>query len=155
WHGLFRPSPSGGLFAETPVIRFLRGRPGTFRVAGEGPMLFPNSNVFAGVEDIRTHDPVERLDYTRFLDATCGSPASDYFKWLRKLDAPVLDFLNVRYVVTMPRGAAPGPRWRQVYAGTDASVFENTRVLPRAFAPARIRLVEPPPARLAPVFDAD
>src|SRR5262249_55404322 len=47
WHvsnRLYRPEM---LFPDTPILRFLRGQTGTFRVAGVGSMLFPNANVFA------------------------------------------------------------------------------------------------------------
>ena len=142
------------LFPETPLLRFLHGQTGTFRVAGRGPVLFPSTNVFALLEDVRTHDAVERRDYMEFLDRTCGYSYADYFKKLGNLDAPALDFLNVRYVLDEPGAPAPGARWRPVYSGADGTVFENARVLPRAFSPARIRRVSPPPPRPWPVLDA-
>lgn len=141
WRGLYRYFPTADLYPETPLTRYLRAQAGPFRVVGEGTTLFPSTNVFAGAEDVRTHDAVERRDYVAFLDATCGYPPFDYFKTIRNLDAPALDFLNVRYLVTGPAGAPPGPRWRPVYSGGDGRVFENARVLPRAFVPAQIRLV--------------
>ena len=138
WRVISRPTYAPEhLFPPTPLVRFLSEQPRPFRVAGEGAVLFPNTNVFAGVEDIRTHDAVERRDYGAFLDATCGYPYGEYFKKLRNLDSPALDFLNVRYVVTEPGGKAPGERWREAYSGADGRVFENTGVLPRAFVPER------------------
>ena len=155
WRFISKPlySPAD-LFPDTPLIRFLRRQPGPFRVVGEGPVLFPNSNVFAGLEDIRTHDAVERHDYLAFLDATCGYPY-EYFKILRNLDAPALDFLNVRYVLTGPGGRAPGRRWRLVYEGPDGRVFENANALPRVFTPERVRLVRAPATVSEPAADAN
>ncbi len=142
WRVISRPTYSpDDLFPPTPLVRSLDEQPRPFRVAGERSVLFPNTNVFAGVEDIRTHDAVERRDYLAFLDATCGYPYGDYFKKLRNLDSPALDFLNVRYVLTEPGGEAPGERWRLAYSGADGRVFENTGVLPRAFVPERVRFV--------------
>lgn len=155
WRGLYRFYPIADLFPETPLVRYLRVQTGPFRVVGEGATLFPGTNVFAGVEDVRTHDPVERRDYVAFLDATCGYPPLDYFKTIRNVDAPVLDFLNVRYLLTGPAAAAPGGRWRPVYEGEDGRVFENARVLPRAFVPARIRLVAAAPHLREPWRDAN
>ncbi len=154
WNGLNRLYSPALLFPETPLLRFLHGQTGTFRVAGRGPVLFPSTNVFALLEDVRTHDAVERRDYMEFLDRTCGYSYADYFKKLGNLDAPALDFLNVRYVLDEPGAPAPGARWRPVYSGADGTVFENARVLPRAFSPARIRRVSPPPPRPWPVLDA-
>ena len=131
------------LYPDMPVLAFLRSRPGPFRVVGEGSVLFPNSNVFAGVEDIRTHDAVERRDYVEFLNATCGYPPGDYFKRIRDTNAPVLDFLNVRYLVSAPARASPAPKWRAVYSGADGTVFENRDALPRVFAPETVSFVRP------------
>ncbi len=153
WHvsnRLYRPER---LFPDTPMLRFLRSQPGPFRVAGAGPMLFPSTNVFARLEDVRTHDAVERHDYMRFLDATCGYRYDEYFKKLRNLDATALNFLNVRYVLAMPGTPVPGARWRTAYAGPDGVAFENADVLPRAFAPARVRRIAAPRSRW-PVADA-
>jgi Bacterial membrane protein YfhO len=154
WHGLHRVYDHALYYPETPLLRFLREQPGTFRVTGRGPALFPSSNVFARLEDVRTHDAVERRDYLEFLDRTCGYRSDEYFKTLGNLEAPALDFLNVRFLLAQAGTEAPGPRWRSVYEGADGRVFENATVLPRAFAPARIRRVEPPPAGVGPVLDA-
>jgi len=127
------------LYPETPLIRFLRSQPGPFRVLGEGITLFPNSNVFAGLEDVRTHDAVERREYVEFLAATCGYNAGEYFKQIQDVNAPALDFLNVKYLLAAPGRVSPGGKWRIVYSGQDGTVFENTRVLPRVFAPSSVR----------------
>ncbi len=141
---LYGSWPTEWMYPPTPLLEFVRSRPGTFRVAGEGGVLYPGSAAFAGLEDIRTHDAAERRDYVAFLDATCGFPPLDYFKTLRRLDAPALDFLNVRYLLTAPDRAAPGPKWRRVYADAQGAVFENDGVLPRVFAPAAIAFVPAP-----------
>ena len=141
WSGLYRFFPIAYLYPETPLIRTLRAQTAPFRIVGEGPTLFPNTNVFAGLEDVRTHDPVERRDYVAFLDATCGFPPHDYFKKIGDADCAALDFLNTRYLLTGPDGTSPGPRWTLAYSGADGRAYENSRVLPRAFAPEQIRLV--------------
>ena len=129
------------LYPATPLVRFLASRSGTFRVAGEGAAMFPDVGIFAGVEDIRTHDPVERHDYVEFLDATCGYTPDAYFKALGDVNARALDFLNVQYLVTLPGRAAPSEKWKSVYAGPDGSVFENSHALERVRAPERVRVV--------------
>ena len=155
WRWLNHRYPSALFFPETPLLSFLHRQPGTFRVAGKGFVLFPSTNVFARLEDIRTHDANERHDYMQFLDRTCGYPYDEgYFKTLRNVDASALDFLNVRYVLAEEGSAAPGPRWREVYAGPDGNVFENGSVLARAFAPRRVRRVRPTGRRPGPVLDA-
>ncbi|MEP6768090.1 MAG: YfhO family protein [Acidobacteriota bacterium] len=140
---LYRFGNPADLFPGTPLTRFLESRPGPFRTGGGGAVLFPNSNVFAGVEDIRTHDPVERRDYVDFLDRAGGYPPADYFKRLGDWNAPALDLLNLRYLAGEPGEAPPGPKWRLAYSGTDGVVFENAQALPRVFAAVRI----PPSSR--------
>ena len=150
WHHIYRPSPTTLLYPETPMIRFLRSREGVFRVAGQGGALFQNSGVFAGVEDVRTNDGVERRDYVVFLNATCGYPPEDYFKHIRNVDAPVLDFLNVRYMVSPPDGKAPGTRWTSVYEGHDGSRLRERRRVAAGIrsveGSARRRFTRPPRA---------
>ncbi len=89
--------------------------------------------MFAGVEDVRTHDPVERREYVDFLDAACGYDPAGYFKTLRDVNAPALDFLNVRYLVSSPGRSSPGPKWKSAYSGADGTVFENSQAFPRVF----------------------
>ena len=154
WRSHYRTFPTSLFYPETPLLRHLRGLPAPFRTAGATTALFPDTNVFAGVEDIRTHDPVERRDYVVFLDATAGFPPGDYFKRLGRVDAPVMDFLNVRALVVERGGAPPGGRWRRTYSGDDGDVYENPDVLPRVFVPERVRLVAAPPPK-EPLADAN
>jgi hypothetical protein len=138
---LYRFGSPGDLYPDTPMLAFLRSRPGPFRVVGEGAALFPNSNIFAGLEDVRTKDPVERLDYVEFLDATCGYPPAEEFKQIRDINASALDFLNVRYLIAGPGRNSPAAKWQLAYTGPDGTVFENRDVLPRVYAPAQVTFV--------------
>jgi uncharacterized membrane protein YhaH (DUF805 family) len=135
WQGrrLYRWETPGNFYPPTPLVEFLGRQPGPFRVLGEGPVIFPSTNVFAGVEDVRTHDPVERRDYVEWLNRACGYDSRDYFKRFANVDCAALDFLNVKYLVAAPGRSPPGPRWRPVYSGEDGSVFENLQVRPRVF----------------------
>jgi hypothetical protein len=149
WQGrrLYRFGSPAEFYPPSPLVRFLEKAPRPFRILGEGPVLYPSTHVFAGLEDVRIHDPVERREYVEFLDAACGYDPAAFFKHVANVDCRALDFLNVRYLVTGPGRAAPGARWRRVYAGADGTVFENADVLPRVFAPQRLRPV-PDGARL-------
>ncbi len=150
---LVPPSDPENLYPKTPLVRFLESRPGVFRIVGETTAFYPNVGVFAGLEDVRTHDPAERRDYVEFLDATCGYDPVPYFKRIRDVSSSALDFLNVRYLVGEAGRAAPSEKWTAVYSGDDGTVFENARVLPRVFAPDRVELASE--SRAAPGPDAD
>jgi hypothetical protein len=121
------PPPESGLLA------FLHSQPGPFRVIGDGYVAYPNTNVLAGLEEIRTHDPIERREYVEWLDRAAGYPPAPYFKYLADANAPGLDRLNVRYFVGRPRQEAPGPKWKKVYAGAEGTLFENSQAVPRVF----------------------
>lgn len=140
---LYRFGSPAELFPSTPLIRFLAKQAPHYRVVGDGSAVYPNTNVFAGLEDIRTHDPLERRDYVEFLDVTAGYAPGEYFKHVANLDASVLSFLNVRYLVAAPGQKAPGERWLPVYTGQDGVVFENRQSLPRALVTPRVHLLRP------------
>jgi hypothetical protein len=142
---LYRLGDPAEAYPETPLVRFLRDRPGPFRIVGDGPALFPNTNVLAGVEGIRTHDAVESQEYVRFLDATAGYDPRPYFKFVRDLGAPVLDLLNVRYIVGAPGAPSPDPALRAVYSGADGVVWDRPSSLPRVFVPWSIAVVRAAP----------
>ncbi|HEY6066737.1 MAG TPA: YfhO family protein, partial [Thermoanaerobaculia bacterium] len=135
WQGrrLYRSGPASDFYPLTPLVEFLGRQPRPFRVVGEGAAVFPSTNVFAGVEDVRVHDPVERRDYVEWLDRACGYDPKAYFKHIANSDCAAFDFLNVKYFVGGPGRGAPGARWRPVYSGADGTVFENSAVLPRIF----------------------
>jgi hypothetical protein len=121
-------------FPETPLTRFLASRQRPFRIVGADAALFPNTNVFAGAEDIRVHDAVERGAYVTLLDREAGYPPAEYFKRIANLEAPLLDFLKVRYLVTSERSRPPTTCWTRVYDGPDGSVFESASSRPRVFS---------------------
>jgi hypothetical protein len=150
---LYSFGPASSLFPELPLFRFLAREPGMWRAVGEGVVMFPNSNVFAGVEEVGTHDPIERHDFMEFLSATCGYDPDQYFKQIHDINSPALDFLNVAYLVAGPGRSAPAPKWKPIYQGSDGTVFENRDVLPRVFAPPRVRRMSWPASRLAVAKD--
>jgi hypothetical protein len=147
-HGmrLYRFYSPADLYPETPLIRFLRAQSQPFRIVSDEFALYPNTNIFASVENVLTHDPAERRDYVQLVDSTAGYAPFDYFKRVRNFDAPIFDFLNARFLVSTPEGRSPGSRWVRVYAGADGQVFENIRALPRLYAPPEIEVVAPSPA---------
>jgi len=142
---LYRFYSPADLYPETPLIRFLRRQNQPFRIVSDEFALYPNTNIFASVENVLTHDPAERRDYVQLLDSSAGYAPFDYFKRVRNLDAPIFGFLNARFLVSSAQGKSPDSRWARVYAGADGQVFENSRALPRLYAPPEIEIVDPSP----------
>lgn len=128
------------LYPETPMIEALqdlraRHAPGEpFRIVGTGPTLFPNLSAMFGFEDIRAHDPMAGSRYVGLLRVLTGYDTEDYFPKWEDMETGLLDFLNVKYILTT-RGARleDGGRYTMLYDGRDGRIFENLTVLPRAF----------------------
>ncbi len=164
-----------------PAVRRLQAEPGPFRIASFGPedILPPNLAQLFGLEDIRGYDSVIPARFVRLWEVM-EPPQGLLYNRLHKLtdprslDSPVLDLLNVRFVLTA--GPVDRAGWRPVYAG-EVYIYENANVLPRAFLvyrveaapnrtaardrlgapgfdPAAVAVVEASPAELPPVGPA-
>jgi hypothetical protein len=131
WNSAF---PIETFYPRTPlidaVLRF--HHPGFDRVAGIGNVLFPNTNAIFGIEDARIHDPMEPASYVRFIG---DSISHDYYKKWNDESTPMLDRLNVRWLMTEPnRELTDTSRYIVRYAGADGRLYENLHVKPRFFA---------------------
>lgn len=131
------------VYPKTPVIAKMQelrdaapNQP--FRFVGVGTPMFPNTNAVYGLPDVRVHDPMANGRYIGFLrNVTKDYNPGDYFaKWM-DTDTTLLNFLGVRYLVTVPRVQMKQPldsdRYKVVYDGKDAMLFENLDWKPRFF----------------------
>jgi hypothetical protein len=139
--------PAKMWYPETPVIKALekvheqQPRNAPFRIVGMGPVFFPNAPAIFGFEDIRAHDPMANGHYIGILRVVTGSDPSDYFAKWENLATPLVNFLNVRYVVSAPGWKPDDPgRYRLIYDGRDGTIFENRDVLPRFFTARNVVL---------------
>ena len=129
--------PAATLYPRTPLIEaVLKAHARSHdRVVGIGPVLFPNTNALFGIEDVRVLDPMAPARYSNLLRSVMPDyNIRDYYpKWLDG-GTPLLDYLNVRWVMTEATRPLPnGERYRLVYAGADGRLYENRHVLPRFF----------------------
>ena len=136
------PFPITTFYPRTPLIdAVLRyHRPGFDRVAGIGGVLFPNTNAMFGIEDARVHDPMEPARYVHYIGAAISHHY--YKKWLDE-STPLLDRLNVRWLMTEPNHElSDTARYVLRYAGPDGRLYENLHVMPRFFGDgARVRIL--------------
>lgn len=140
------PLPARLMYPPTPLLRALRdavdaddrGRE-PFRVIGTGAVLFPNFSAIYGFEDVRAHDPMAHGRYLEFAEATAGYDFGKYFAMWENVTAPVIDYLNVKYVLTYAHQEIVGDdRFKSLYRGLDGGLYENLTVLPRFYAVKRI-----------------
>jgi hypothetical protein len=131
WNSAF---PIETFYPRTPLIDAVlrHHRPGFDRMAGIGNVLFPNTNAIFGIEDARIHDPMEPARYVHFIG---GAISHDYYKkWLDE-SSPLLDRLNVRWLMTEPHHELTDTtRYVLRYAGPDGRLYENRHAMPRFFA---------------------
>jgi hypothetical protein len=108
---------------------------GTWRLAKYGPDILPaNTATIIGLDDIHGYDALNVKHYIEVLSAMDSSMTSVAAAALRRrigpignqdaLASPILDLLNVKYVLTVVRGDSDRPK---------PMAFLNENYLPRAF----------------------
>jgi hypothetical protein len=130
WNSAF---PMHTFYPRTPLIDAVlqHHHPGFDRVAGIGNVLFPNTNAMFGIEDERIHDPMEPATYVRFIGSAI---THDYYKKWIDDSSPLLDRLNVRWLMTEPNHElTDAARYVLRYAGPDGRLYENLHAMPRFF----------------------
>jgi len=137
--GSIYPSlPQHDFYPKIPLIRAIpTDSKEPFRVAGEHFVLIPDTAAIYQLEDPRGY---EAMTFARLADTypVWSIPQPVSFNAIGDLQPPFLSFLNIKYaIVPMPVKLTEG--WREVMKDRSAKLFENTRVLPRAFVPRHIR----------------
>lgn len=144
-----------------PAIQFLQADRDLFRITtyGSDDTLPANTGMLFGLHDIRGYDTIIPRDYVDFLELIEPQTMLIYSKVEKlfrreSLASPLLDLLNVRYLLTTRTVNAPG--WVLAYDG-EVRVYRNQEALPRAFTIGRVRVVDGREAALAalgdPAFD--
>ncbi len=137
--GSMYPSlPQHVFYPKIPLIRAIpKDTAAPFRVAGEHFVLIPDSAAIYQLEDPRGY---EAMTFARLADTypIWSIPQPVSFNAIGDLQSPFLSFLNIRYAI-VPSSVKITEGWREVMKDRSANLFENTRVLPRAFVPRRVR----------------
>ncbi len=121
-----------------------------------------NVGMYYGWHDIRGYDSVIPRQYAAFMDRL--APQEDELLYNRiaplysnvtgdpyaLLDNPLLDLLNVRYVLS--ERVIPNPSWQEIYRDEAVGVYENQQVMPRAFIVPEAQVV---PVAEQPLTEAD
>ncbi|HEV7763631.1 MAG TPA: hypothetical protein VGQ76_01395 [Thermoanaerobaculia bacterium] len=126
---MYRPTP---LIAAMQNLQPRETTP--FRMLGTGGMLYPNVGAMFDLEDVRVHDPMADDRYVHFLAEQVAWDPKDYYAKWNDTATPLIDFLNVKYVLTTD--TLNDPRYEQIYEGRDGRIYANRNVLPR-FYPVR------------------
>ena len=149
-------APSTTLAASSPAIDAIRGEldtGGPWLVVGEGYTSYPSVLPLHGIADARPHNPIAHGDQVAVLAAVFDfDPVAQYFAPFRNVEHPLLDFLNVRVVVSKGEGRPPPGPSRQRRADEitrfdddrfgDWRFYRNVDALPRFFLSHRSHAVD-------------
>ena len=177
-YGGFHRVDLGDYYASTGAADFLRARAadGPFRAFGYDPTLraiqdgqtvlyrhefdnpatralnVNNRSMLLGLHDIQGYNPIQVERYVELMEALNGHP-QDYHDanvFPAGLDSPLLNLLNVRYIVIPVKDESGQSdlawlleRFPVVYEDSDVRVLENTAALPRAWIVDDVRAVAP------------
>jgi hypothetical protein len=136
---------SGWMYPKTPMLRALDDltkdvpKNAPFRIVANAATFFPNVSAVYGYEDVRAHDPMVNGRYIGLLAHVAGYDPTEYFARWPDWEHPLLDYLNVRYVLTSARGELPAP-YQLRYDGSDGRIFENSEARPRFFAVRNVEI---------------
>jgi O-antigen/teichoic acid export membrane protein len=139
----FNPAVDPQLLAYTPpVVEFLRQdtslwRYATFTPPGTTKTMNANSGMLYDLQTVAGYDsifPAQYADYMALIEPQDELPYNRIasLRTWSSLDSPLLDMLNVKYIITEVEIPNPA-KYRLVYQDRAVRVYENLGVLPRAF----------------------
>jgi O-antigen/teichoic acid export membrane protein len=124
-----------------PAVEFLKEDKGLWRLTSFDPRghktFLSNAGWFYDLEDIRGYDSLfsaQYRDYMRMIDKQdelLFNRVAPLRSW-SGLDSPLLDMLNVKYVLTEER-LGESPKYRLAYEDESLRIYENLGVMPRAY----------------------
>jgi O-antigen/teichoic acid export membrane protein len=126
----------------------------TFNLPGE-KTFNANAGMYYGWHDLRGYDSIIPRQYVELMDRIAPQANELLYNRIAPLysnaagdpyailDNPLLDLLNVKYILT--EHYVPNPTWQEIYRDASIAVYENRDVLPRAWIV--------PEARVAPVAE--
>ncbi|HWR58817.1 MAG TPA: YfhO family protein, partial [Thermodesulfovibrionales bacterium] len=128
------------IYPRTPAIDYLLGQKRPFRVAQDiGHHFYYNTLIPFELEDVGGYRSVYPARTNRFLSyVSLGDEMFDgvfFDRWVgfNDFSSRFFDLLNVRYVLTSPDHRIQDPKYKLAFQG-DIAVYENTQVMPRAYA---------------------
>jgi len=150
----FNPAVDPELIDFTPPsVAFLQSDPDLFRFTtfnAPGEKSFnANAGIFYRLFDVRGYDSIIPQQYAQFMGLIEEqgellynriAPLYEY----SSLDSPLLDLLNVKYVVTTRH--IPNPGYTLVY-DDEVRIYRNDDYLPRAFVVPEAKIIEDEEAR--------
>jgi uncharacterized membrane protein YfhO len=139
------------IFPRPDAIRFLEQDESLFRITGTNMILYPNTSMIFGLQDVRGYEAVVPRRYMALINRIPGHFQQRTSSLFVHPHSSLLDLLNVKYVLTEQD---LGGRWELVHDdGSAVKVYCNRDVLPRAFVVYRAEVIADPERSLSRVTD--
>jgi O-antigen/teichoic acid export membrane protein len=160
----FNPAADPGLLPDQidpQLVRFLKSQPGlwrltTFNPHGDAP-LHANTPWLYDFQDIRGYDSIISKQYVEYMTAIepqgelLHNRIQPIYRW-ESLNSPLLDLLNVRFIITSE--SIDLPKLELVWEGEGLHVYDNKAVAPRSFVlPASATIVADDPVAAMAQYD--
>jgi hypothetical protein len=136
------------VFEHPDAVAFLKSDGSFYRVdpreTGVDNVWPPDTSILYGIFDVNGDNPLVLADFDR------------YWQSLGSRSTPPYDLLNAKYLIGRKNVPLDRAKFRLAFDGDPGfSVFENTRVLPRAFIVYDVRVVPDHAAALAAIHTPD
>lgn len=146
-HAFFPAVEASLVGYRTPGIEFLMADRELYRVTsyvgGDEKTFNANAGMFYDIADIRGYDSIIPRGYAEFMALIHPQGELPYNRiapideaHAEALDSPLLDLLNVKYVLADPARPIQRPGYTLVYQG-EMLIYRNEGYLPRAFFVSR------------------
>ncbi|MFN8489267.1 MAG: oligosaccharide flippase family protein [Caldilineaceae bacterium] len=124
----------------------------TYNLPGE-KTFNANVGMYYGWQDIRGYDSIIPRQYAEFMNHLVPQANELLYNRIAPLysnaapenyailDNPLLNLLNVKYILT--EHYLPNPGWQQIYRDKAIGVYENKNVMPRTFIVPAARVTPP------------
>ncbi len=122
-------------FEHPDAIAFFKSDGNFYRIdareTGVDNLWQPDTSMLYGLFDVNGDNPLVLADFDR------------YWKSLDSRSSPLYDLLNTKYLIVRKNAPVDQNKFRLAFDGEPGlNIFENTRVLPRAFIVANTRIVD-------------
>ena len=142
---MLTPGPRVALDGFSPAInRIKTDQSGPFRVTPLHLSFSGDYLAVYGLEDIRSSEPVSNGEYIQLISKFPGMRFDD--DWIIQVEdmlqaQPLLNLLNVKYLLANPTNQAPAAADFRVADRSDFLVMENLEAWPRAFFTDKVAVI--------------
>ncbi len=147
-------TPAKEIAPTSATAEFLKAQPGLFRVfrlqdirdqlkpMDPGSFLRPNTNLFYNISVIEGWQSLTMRRYVEFIRLVDRNIQDTGFTAeFQNFDQRIISLMNVKYIVTS-RNRDVDKELKLVFKDSEYMVYENVKVLPRAFVVYKARVIE-------------